>query len=66
MSSTMNAYNYSNELTTNEGATAAVVDMLTKACCAGDGTNKVSLLVWACDQDNLKTLRDKIKESASE
>lgn len=66
MSSTLNAYNYSNELTKNEGATAAVVELLAKACSAGDGTNKVSLLGWACDQDNLKNLRDKIKESASE
>lgn len=61
---TANAYSYFNSLETNEGATAAVVDMLTKACSAGDDTNKVNLLDWASDQDNLKNLRDKIKESA--
>ena len=63
---TANAYSYFNSLDTNEGATAAAVDMLTKACGAGDGTNKPSLLNWAIDGDNIKTLRDKIKESASE
>lgn len=61
-----NAYNYSQSLDTNEGATAAVVDMLTKACSAGDETHKITLLSWASDGDNIKTLRDKIKESASE
>lgn len=63
---TANAYSYFNSLDTNEGATAAAVDMLTKACSAGDSTNKPGLLNWAIDGDNLKTLRDKIKESAGE
>lgn len=63
---TPNAYSYSQSLDTNEGATAAVVDMLTKACGAGDATNKPALLSWAIDGNNMKTLRDKIKESASE
>ena len=63
---TLNAYNYSGALEQNDVATAAVVDILTKACSAGDDTNKINLLIWASEADNLKTLRDKIKESASE
>ena len=63
---TENAYSHFQSLDTNEGATAAVVDMLTKACSAGDETQKPSLLTWAIDGDNLKMLRDKIKESAGE
>lgn len=59
-----NAYNHYGILDTNEGATAAVVDIITKACSAGDETYKVSILDWAVEGDNLKMLRNKIKESA--
>ncbi|KXS31101.1 MAG: Uncharacterized protein AWT59_2781 [Candidatus Gallionella acididurans] len=61
-----NAYNHSGTLQTNKGATAAVVDMLTSACGAGDETNKQYLLEWALAHGNFKKLRDVIKESAKD
>lgn len=61
-----NAYSNSGMLETNEGATAAAIDLLTHACAAGDETNKVNLLTWISDGDNLVTLRNKIKEAASD
>ena len=64
-SNTANAYNYLGTLESNDGATAAAVDMLTKACTAGDTTSKTVVLKWAIDGDNLMKLRDKIKECAS-
>ena len=60
-----NAYSHNGMLETNKGATAAVVDILTKACGAGDGTHKTAILSWAVEGDNLKALRDKIKECAT-
>jgi len=60
-----NAYSYCGRLNTNEGATAAAVDIITNACGAGDDTHKEGVLAWTIEEDNLKKLRDKIKESAS-
>ncbi|WP_345869459.1 hypothetical protein [Shewanella algae] len=60
-----NAYSHYGTLKSNEGATAAAVDIITSACGAGDDTHKIGILAWAIDEDNLKKLRDKIKESAS-
>tara|TARA_Y100000589_G_C26749954_1_gene465347 strand:+ start:218 stop:427 length:210 start_codon:yes stop_codon:yes gene_type:complete len=53
-------------LTRNSVATAAALDLVAKACTAGDETSKVSLLQWISEGDNLKSLRDKIKESAGD
>ena len=53
--STVNAYNYRNVLHTNEGATAAVVEILTSACSAGDETNKTALLNWGLSEGNFKS-----------
>ncbi len=64
--STVNAYNHAGILQTNKGATAAVVDILTSACCAGDDTNKTGLLNWALAEGNFKKLRDIIKDSAKD
>lgn len=61
-----NAYSYYNQLSSNAGATAAAVDMITKACGAGDGTGKLYVLGWAADGENLKKLRDSIKAAAAE
>ncbi|MEP7731461.1 hypothetical protein [Marinomonas primoryensis] len=61
---TSNAYSYRDSLARNKGATAAAVDMLTAACGAGDDTSKIEILNWAVEGDNLKNLRDKIKEAA--
>ena len=63
---TANAYSYNSYLTSNTGATAAAVDMITKACGAGDDTHKTHILEWAADGENLKKLRDSIKEAAAE
>ena len=63
---TPNAYNYSQDLDSNVGATAAAVDIITKACGAGDDTNKISILNWAAEGENLKQLRDKIKNCVNE
>jgi hypothetical protein len=60
-----NAYSHYAKLSTDAGATAAAVDLLTKACGAGDETYKGNLLEWASTEDNLKKLRDKIKECAA-
>ncbi|SDO15262.1 hypothetical protein [Vreelandella arcis] len=60
-----NAYSHYGMLHLNEGATAAAVDIITSACGAGDDTHKAGILAWAIEEDNLKKLRDKIKESAS-
>lgn len=60
-----NAYSHYGTLNSNEGATAAAVDIITKACGAGDDTHKPGVLAWAIQGDNLKKLRDKIKEAAS-
>ena len=59
-----NAYSHTQGLSNNSGATAAVVDMLTAACSAGDDTHKTQILNWGLEDDNIKKLRDKIKESA--
>ncbi|NLU98940.1 hypothetical protein B6N13_12705 [Marinomonas sp. UCMA 3892] len=63
---TSNAYSNSTGLKSNKGATAAAVDMITAACGAGDDTAKQEILNWAAEGDNLKNLRDKIKEAAAE
>jgi hypothetical protein len=48
------------KLTTNNGATEAAIEMINTAC-----TSTAHALEWAIEGDNLKKLRDKIKESAS-
>ena len=60
-----NSYSYHGILSQNNGATAAAVSIVEKACGAGDDTHKIAVLNWACEGDNLKNLRDKIKESAN-
>lgn len=50
-------------LKNNETATAAVLELVAAACHGGQSHGA---LVWAAEGDNLKKLRDKIKESASE
>lgn len=62
---TSNAYSSFGILERNNGATAAAVEMLTSACSAGDESSKLQILNWAIEGDNLKSLRDKIKEAAS-
>jgi hypothetical protein len=52
------------QLQSNSGATATAVDMITKACGAGDETAKMQILNWASDGENLINLRNKIKDSA--
>lgn len=66
MSEEANAFSHYNVLMTNKGATAAAVDMVTKACNAGDESSKLRTLNWAIEGDNLKKLRDKIRSCASE
>lgn len=61
-----NVYTRPVGLKNNAGATAAAVDMITKACGAGDDTAKQEILNWAAEGDNLKNLRDKIKEAAAD
>ena len=63
---TPNAYNLPSVLTTNAGATAAAVDIITKACGAGDDTSKIQVLDWAAKGNNLIALRNKIKAAAGE
>ena len=53
-------------LNDNKVATAAAVELIKSACSAGDNTHKIDLLVWAASDDNIKKLRDKIKESAQD
>ncbi|KFZ30170.1 hypothetical protein IDSA_11450 [Pseudidiomarina salinarum] len=61
-----NVYSYCGALSDNNGATAAAIDILNHACAAAhDSRSKQSLLEWASRGDNLKNLRDKIKEAAS-
>jgi hypothetical protein len=62
---TANAYVYSGHLQSNAGATAAAVDMITKACGSGGDTGKIAILRWVSEGNNLKELRDKIKEAAA-
>ena len=62
---TSTAYDYYSNLSSNEGATAAVVDMITKAC-TGAGGNSLGVLKWAAHENNVNLLRDKIKASAKE
>lgn len=63
---TSNAYSSPDLLKYNSGATAAAVDMITKACGSGGDTGKVAILKWVSAGDNLKDLRDKIKAAAAE
>lgn len=50
----------------NSGATAAALDLVGRACTAGDNTSKVGLLKWITEGNNLEVLRDKIKASAKD
>lgn len=61
-----NAYKNMSYLHTNEGATAAAIDMLTKACSSAGEGQKVNLISQILKQDYIVALRDKIKEAASE
>ena len=63
---TPNAYNLPSVLTTNAGATAAAVDMITKACGASDDASKIEVLNWAVKGYNIIDLRNKIKAAAAE
>lgn len=63
---TANAYSYFASLKTNAGATAAAIDIITKACAGGGERSKELILDWATHGKNLKDLRDKIKEAAAE
>jgi len=64
--SIQNTYNMYAGLNENNVATAAAVELIKSACSAGDGTSKVNLLEWAANGDNIKNLRDRIKESAQD
>lgn len=62
-----NAYTHQDSLRTNEGATAAAVDILTKAASSEDPKgSSVGLIRCAVQEDFIKELRDKIKAAASE
>lgn len=63
---TPNSYSYRDTLDTDSGATAAAVDILTKACSAGDESSKIGLLNWIIEGENFKNLRDKIKDAATD
>jgi len=60
-----NAYTHIDALDTNEGATAAAVDMLTKACASSGEGQKIGLINGIIQHDYIVKLRDKIKEAAS-
>lgn len=62
-----NAYTHQDCLRTNEGATAAAVDILTKAASSQETNgSSVGLIRCAIKEDFIKELRDKIKAAASE
>lgn len=61
-----NVYTHYKALRTKEGATAAAIDMVSKACRAGGETHKEAILEWVSKENNLKTLRDKIISCATE
>lgn len=61
-----NAYKNMSYLHTNEGATAAAVEMLTKACSSAGEGQKINLISQIIQQDFIMVLRDKIKAAASE
>ena len=62
---THNAYDIQHTLRTNEGATAAAIEIIRSALNNGGEDNKKLLLNWMGESDILKNLGDKIKESAA-
>ena len=60
------SYTKAQHLHGNDYATAAAIDLIKAACTTSSASsNTVQALKWAVTDDNLKKLRDKIKESAS-
>jgi hypothetical protein len=59
------AYGNTDFLKDNDVATAAAVELIKTACGSAATAGGVHALEWATKDDNLKKLRDKIKESAS-
>jgi len=67
MSTNHNIYSAYQVLKNNSGATAAAVELVNAACRCSSGTSKTTqALDWAVEGDNLRKLRDKIKECASD
>ncbi len=60
----LNVFNMSSHLAENDVATAAALDLISKACSAGDDSSKKNLLIWAATEGNIKKLRDAIIDSA--
>lgn len=65
MSTNHNVYSAYKVLKENSGATAAAVELV-NAACSSDTTKTTQALDWAIEGDNLRKLRDKIKECASD
>jgi len=66
MSEEKNVYSIKTTLKANSGSTAAALDLIGRIASGSDQSSfhKIDVLNWVNEGDNLKILRDKIKECA--
>lgn len=65
MSDNATFFNNPPRLASNDGATAAALELIKAACESSGNASGQHPLEWVSADDNLKKLRDKIKECAA-